>query len=105
MCSGIKQGAIESPAFFGIVAGLCYADAECRFSWDECDPKLPLLPVREVLYMDDSVAWGSDQGRLLERISGLVMVMAEWGLFINPGKCQWYRSSTLQGGRCGSTSW
>ena len=92
MCTGIKQGAIESPTLFSLVSELCVADASDRYNWGAQGDKLPGLNLRDILFMDDSVMWDSNTETLQTRANQLAVVFAEWGLDLNTKKCQWCRS-------------
>ena len=92
MESGVKQGAIESPAFFSIVAEICFAEAEERFGWSKASPQLPGLDLRDILFMDDSILWDTKCADLERRTNQLAQVFGDWGLELNAEKCQWYKS-------------
>ena len=52
MLSRVKQGAVESPALFSLVADLCFQEAATRFGWEEEISKLPASgPVTFCLWM------------------------------------------------------
>ena len=55
MKAGIKQGAVESPSLFAVLAELCFAVALQRFSWHTCSSKLPGLNLRDILLIDDNI--------------------------------------------------
>ena len=95
----IKQGAIESPCLFSMVAAMCLRDAEVRLTLGDCDPKMPSLQLRDILFMDDGIVWDSDVGSLQTRVNAIAEVFSEWGLSLNVEKCQWYKSPHAQGSR------
>ena len=92
MKSGIKQGAVESPCLFSLLADVCFEEASRRFQWDDSVPPLQDLALRDILYMDDSVLWEVQGSRLATRVEQLAGVLKEWGLEINLEKCQLYRN-------------
>ena len=96
MTSGIKQGAIESPAFFALIMDQCVEEASRRFEWGMDCPGLEGLRLREILFMDDAVLWDTDGRTLGRRLEQLATVLAEWGLQLNVEKCQLYRSPHCQ---------
>ena len=92
MKSGIKQGAVESPCLFSLLADVCVEETSRRFQWSDSIPPLHDLPLREILYMDDSVLWDVKGSTLATRVEQLAGVLLEWELEINLEKCQLYRS-------------
>ena len=92
MRSGIKQGAVESPCLFSLLADVCFEEASRRFGWDSSNAEVPDLHLRDILYMDDSVLWDVQGQTLARREEQLAIVLKEWGLEINLEKCQLYRS-------------
>ena len=92
MTSGIKQGAVESLCLCILLADVCFEEASRRFRWSESVAPLQDLPLRDILYMDDSVLWDVQGSALAKRVEQLAGVLKEWGLEINLGKCQLYRS-------------
>ncbi|CAE7311616.1 unnamed protein product [Symbiodinium necroappetens] len=59
MHDGIKQGAIESPAFFGFLAETCLHEASVRYKWHEQANTFPGLELNNLLYMDDGLQWSN----------------------------------------------
>ena len=57
MTRGIKQGAVESPALFAMVAETCLAEAAARFNWSSGPGVFPGMPHHDVLFMDDCILW------------------------------------------------
>ena len=99
MRTGIRQGAVESPSFFGQLAELCVQTAAERYGWEPNCPGIDGLPVREVLFMDDAVAWDVKAEDLSRRVEQLATELAAWGLEINLSKCQYYCSPYATGDR------
>ena len=54
---GIKQGAIESPAFFSFLAETCLHEAAARFEWHKQGDAFQGLSLNNLLYMDDGLMW------------------------------------------------
>ena len=102
MKSGIKQGAVESPCLFSLLADVCFEEASRRFDWAASISPIEDLALRDILYMDDSVLWEVQSSSLATRVEQLAGVLKEWGLEINLEKCQLYRSpfSREKGGIC-----
>ena len=57
MHDGIKQGAIESPAFFSFLAEVCLHEASQRFEWHRNEDAFQGLSLNNLLYMDDGLQW------------------------------------------------
>ncbi|OLQ00488.1 putative 149 kDa protein [Symbiodinium microadriaticum] len=57
MTRGIKQGAVESPALFAMVAEVCLEEAAQRFRWGSLGEVFPGMPYQDVLFMDDCILW------------------------------------------------
>ena len=87
-----RQGSVESPAFFALIADVCVEEAGRRFGWHAECPGLEGLNLREVLFMDDAIVWDTSGPVLGRRLEQLAVVLAEWGLRLNVDKCQLYRS-------------
>ena len=57
MHDGIKQGAIESPAFFSFLAETCLHEASERYGWAKGENTFEGLALNNLLYMDDGLQW------------------------------------------------
>ena len=99
MKSGIRQGAVESPLLFGMLAELCVQTTADKYGWGSTCPGADGLPVRDVLFMDDAVAWDIKAEDLAARVEQLARELAHWGLEINLDKCQYYCSPYASGSR------
>ena len=99
MHGGIKQGAIESPAFFSFLAEACLHEARDRFKWDEGAHAFDGLALDSLLYMDDGLHWSQGVAGIERRVAQWSVVLQEFGLTINPKKCQLYCSPFHNGKR------
>ena len=99
MTQGIKQGAVESPAIFAMIAEVCLQDATERFQWTQQPRVFQGLLHEDVLFMDDGILWGRGVEVLQSRVRQLMVVLAEYGLRLNGGKCQLLCSPHWHGAR------
>ena len=99
MQGGIKQGAVESPAFFSFLAECCLHETATRYKWADQPNTFEGLRLDSVLYMDDGVQWCKGVQGLEQRIAQWATVLQEYGLVINPKKCQLYCSPFHRGAR------
>ena len=97
MQRGIKQGAVESPILFALVAEFCLAEAATRFRWRHEDVAFQGMEHHDMLYMDDCLLWGRGVEGLEIRIKQLGVVLAEFGLSLNGAKSQVYTSPFWEG--------
>ena len=88
MTRGIKQGAVESPALFAMVAEVCLAEASERFRWGSMGEVFPGMPHQDVLFMDDCILWSRGVQGLEQRVRQLMVVLSEYGLKLNGAKSQ-----------------
>ncbi|CAE7281359.1 R1A1-element\ORF2 [Symbiodinium sp. CCMP2592] len=88
---GIKQGGIESPAFFSMLMELAVRDAEVEYDWMQRQRLYPDLSCPDAaLFMDDGVLWTLGTKALQQRVSELSRVLLRYGLKVNLAKCQLY---------------
>ena len=99
MHDGIKQGAIESPAFFGFLAETCLHEASVRYKWHEQANTFSGLELDNLLYMDDGLQWSTGVEGIERRVAQWGAVLQEFGLAINARKCQLYCSPFHRGRR------
>ena len=99
MHDGIKQGAIESPAFFSFLAETCLHEASARFEWHKQGDAFEGLGLNNLLYMDDGLMWSRGVEGVEKRIAQWGVVLQEFGLRINAKKCQFYCSPYHTGKR------
>ena len=99
MSTGIRQGAVESPSLFSLLAELCFQTTADRYGWSADVPHADGLPAREALFMDDAVLWDVHADTLVARMQQLAQELEEWGLSINLQKCQFYCSPYATGER------
>ena len=92
MNQGVKQGAVESPSFFAKVMEWCYTEAQERFYWGRDTTCCPGLGLPGVSFMDDGVLLGGGGAKVASRVQELSVILAEWGLRLNPNKCKVYFS-------------
>ena len=79
---GIKQGAVESPAFFGKVIEWAYEEARVAGN----TKAMPGLMVDGVAFMDDGVLWEGRVDRLKKKVEDLTTALHKWGLSLNNSK-------------------
>ncbi|CAE7749213.1 pol [Symbiodinium sp. CCMP2456] len=96
---GIKQGALESPAFFSFLAETCLHEAAAKFEWHKQTSTFEGLNLDDLLYMDDGLQWSPGVEGLERRIAQWGVVLQEFGLRINAKKCQLYCSPYYKGKR------
>ena len=94
---GIRQGAIESPLFFGVLVEWILDDTARRFAWKPGVCSYQDLHVLQVAYMDDLLIWDGNTHQVQKRLRELQIVFAEWGLTINLSKCSLYVSASQTG--------
>ena len=88
MTRGIKQGAVESPALFAMVAEVCLEEAAQRYDWQSLGEVFPGMPHHDVLFMDDCIVWSRGVQGLERKVRQLMVVLSEYGLKLNGSKCQ-----------------
>ena len=88
MQQGIKQGSVESPHLFALVAELCLAETAERFGWKAQQQVFEGMEHQDMLYMDDCLLWGRGTEGLAQRIRQFQTVLSEYGLSLNSRKCQ-----------------
>ena len=99
MHDGIKQGAIESPAFFSFLAETCLHEAVERYAWHKTEDTFTGLQLNNLLYMDDGLQWSRGVQGIERRVAQWGVVLQEFGLCINAKKCQLYCSPFHTGKR------
>ena len=99
MHDGIKQGAIESPAFFSFLAETCLHEASERYEWTKGENAFEGLALNNLLYMDDGLQWSRGVQGVEKRVAQWGVVLQEFGLSINAKKCQLYCSPFHTGRR------
>ena len=100
MPSGIKQGAIESPAMFGFVAELALEETRDQHQWQTRPRLFEGMSEEECLFMDDGVLWCRGVKEMQNRLAEYSNLLAQFGLSINLGKCQLYCGPMCQGLKC-----
>ena len=80
MKTGIRQGAVEYPYFFSLLAELCVQLTAEKHHWASVSPGTGGLPVREALYMDDTIMWNVQSETLSSRVQQLAQELADWGV-------------------------
>ncbi|CAE7265287.1 lolT1 [Symbiodinium sp. CCMP2592] len=99
MTQGIKQGAVESPGFFSMIAEVCFQEAGERFGWDKMPSAFEGMPHHDVLFMDDGFIWSSGVQGIQQKVRQLMVVLQEFGLKLNGSKCQLLCSPHWKGQR------
>ncbi|CAE7487330.1 jockey\pol [Symbiodinium sp. CCMP2592] len=100
MSKGIKQGGIESPAFYGMLMELAAHEAAEGSHWGLQGRLYPDLGCPDVaMFMDDGVLWTKGTLELQKRIKDFARTLLGFGLKVNIAKCQLYCSPKCQGPR------
>ncbi|CAE7726001.1 pol, partial [Symbiodinium sp. CCMP2456] len=97
MSQGIKQGGVESPGFFAMLAEICLQETASRFRWHEDPDVFEGFPYHDVLFMDDGILWAKGADRVEQRIRQLMVLLGEYGLKLNGSKCQFLCSPHWKG--------
>ncbi|CAE7247538.1 R1A1-element\ORF2 [Symbiodinium sp. CCMP2456] len=97
MSQGIKQGGVESPGFFAMLAEICLQETAARFRWHEDPEVFEGFPYNDVLFMDDGILWAKGADRVERRVRQLMVVLGEYGLRLNGSKCQFLCSPHWKG--------
>ena len=94
---GIRQGAIESPCFFGILIEWALEEIAAEHQWSTAISSYPDLPVTQAAFMDDLLIWDGNTTETQQRLNHLIKGFARWGLSINLDKCSLYVSPKHSG--------
>ena len=94
---GIRQGAVESPAFFGALVEWALEDVGQANHWKGFPSTYPDLQLDQVAFMDDLVIWGGTTVEVQDRLNGIIQGVAGWGLHVNIAKCSLYVSPRHEG--------
>ena len=95
--AGIRQGAVESPLFFGVLVEWIIEETAVKNQWEPGVSTFPDLQVLQAAYMDDLLIWDGTTDRVQQRLRDLQHGFAEWGLSINIAKCSLYVSPKHKG--------
>ena len=90
MPSGIKQGAVESPAMFGFIAELALEETKTKQKWSSREELFEGMNEEECLFMDDGVLWCRELKEMQARLREYANHLRVFGLTINLAKCQLY---------------
>ena len=88
--SGIRQGAVESPAFFAAVADWSMLDVVQELGLENTSFLFHELPLVGVSFMDDSILWEATRALIQGLADAVVHSLSRWGLSINVAKSQLY---------------
>ena len=89
---GIKQGAVESPSIFSWLTQLCLHEASERYGWSHYPNPFEGLNLSEIQFMDDGILWSVSGDDIQSKLRQWSVVLNEYGLRLNPKKCQLYYS-------------
>ena len=98
MKRGIKQGSVESPSFFGHITEMVLAMAVASPRWQDHPRVLEGMDAEEMLFVDDGVLWTRSCCAMKSRVEELVGHLSNFGLSLNPQKCQLYVSKNVKDG-------
>ena len=90
MKSGIRQGAVESPQVFASVMDWIAHDVASKHGWHGSRDVYEGMDFAESAFVDDCILWDGTNHKLSERAGQLIEELAEWGMKVNPAKCQVY---------------
>ena len=94
---GIRQGAIESPYFFGLLVEWIISAVASRYSWPSTACTYHDLHLSQVAFMDDVYLWEGRCELLEKRANQLRQEFLEWGLQVNAEKSALYLSPKHEG--------
>ncbi|CAE7579342.1 RTase [Symbiodinium sp. CCMP2592] len=99
MCSGIKQGAVESPTFFSLLMEEALEETISAHGWDASPSLFDDFAHESMLFMDDGLLWARDPCTVAQRLEQLRLTLLSYGLTLNIKKCQMYCSKDVVGPR------
>ena len=94
---GIRQGAIESPIFFGLLVEWALTEISISQKWEKHVSMYKDLFLTQTAFMDDLLAWDGSTKNMQKKFDELRKGFAEWGLQINAEKCSLYLSPKHEG--------
>ena len=80
---GIRQSAVESPAFYAAVSDWALMDLLAEHGLPDASFVFPGFPLMGITFMDDSVLWDSAPAKIQRSADAVVAEFAEWRLSIN----------------------
>ena len=90
MHTGIRQGAVESPQVFAAAMDWIVQEVASKFSWGVENDSYQGMQFAESAFVDDCILWNGSKDKLSQRAGQLIQGLAEWGMRVNPSKCQVY---------------
>ena len=96
-CSGIRQGSIESPAFFGVLMEWILEDITNDQKWNKFVSTYPDLQLTQAAFMDDLLLWDGHSKEIQQRFDDLIRGFGSWGLHVHTDKCSLYVSPKHRG--------
>ncbi|CAE7264174.1 R1A1-element\ORF2 [Symbiodinium sp. CCMP2592] len=97
--TGIKQGSVESPSFFGLLMEEALEETSQKFSWVSIPRVFEDFVHENALFMDDGLLWGPSTSIVAKKLEQFLSVLAGYGLVVNVAKCQLYCSPDVMGDR------
>ena len=94
---GIRQGAVESPFFFGSLVEWVIEEVAEKEGWEPGVSTYKDMVISQAAYMDDVLIWNGSSTTLQQRLIHLQQGFREWGLEINVSKCSLYVSPKHRG--------
>ena len=92
--TGVKQGSTESPILFSKLVDVLLERLPAQQG-----PLFADLAVQGTAFMDDTILWQSSLEAMQIQLNALVALLAEYGLFLQPKKCQLVCSGAVGGGK------
>ena len=90
--AGIRQGAVESPAFFGALIEWALEDVGKAQGWKGFVSTYQDLCLDQVAFMDDLIIWDGTTVEVQRKLDDIIQGFAAWGLRVNVPKCSLYVS-------------
>ena len=89
---GIRQGSVVSPFIFAVAIECAFHSSQRAKEWPTTLSSAPDMQVSSLLFMDDSILWGSRREALERKYAIFSRDLKPWGLTMNPKKTAFYSS-------------
>ena len=89
---GVKQGGVESPVLFALAMEQVLHLVHKAVATDWLG-----LGFDDICFMDDDLGWAGSVPLLQRKVDALGEALAEWGLAVNPAKCQLLTRGDVKG--------
>ena len=92
MVTGIRQGSVESLQMFATAMDWVMEEVMARREQGVAGRAHEGVELAQIAFVDDLIAWQNSKANLQNHMKVLVQVMKDWGLRVNPSKCQIYKN-------------